>query len=93
MLELGPNAICFHENLSATIDKYDIDLVFACGNLSKYLFDNLSERKKGIWQENSHKLAENILNEVKEGDCILVKGSHSMNMDYIIDTLKNNLLN
>lgn len=93
MLELGPNAVFFHENLSATIDKYGIDLVFACGNLSKRLFDNLSECKKGVWQENSHKLAENILNELKDGDCVLVKGSHSMNMDYIVDTLKNNLLN
>lgn len=93
MLELGQNAIFYHENLSATIDKYDIDLVFACGNLSKHLFDNLSEGKKGAWRENSHELAENVLNEIKYGDCILVKGSHSMNMDYIVNDLKNNLLN
>lgn len=93
MLELGSDAIFFHENLSATIDKYGIDLVFACGNLSKHLFDNLLERKKGVWRENSHELAENILNEIEDGDCILIKGSHSMNMDYIVDALKNNLLN
>lgn len=88
MLELGNRAIFFHENLAATIGKYGIDLIFACGNLSKRLFESLPDSKKGAWTENSHELAENLLKEVKDGDCILVKGSHSMNMDYIIDELK-----
>lgn len=90
MLELGRNAAHLHENLSATIDKYGIDLVFACGELSKRLFDNLQEKKKGDWKENSRELAESIIKEIKNGDSVLVKGSHSMNMDYIVDVLKNN---
>lgn len=90
MLELGSNAVLFHENLSPTIDKYGINSVFACGNLSKKLFDNLQENKKGDWKENSEQLAESVLSAISAGDCILVKGSHSMNMAYIVDALVKN---
>lgn len=87
MFELGSGSIFYHENLSATIDKYGIDLVFACGDLSKSLFDNLQEHKRGDWKENSKELSERVLNVVSEGDCVLVKGSHSMNMAYIVEAL------
>lgn len=87
MLELGPNSVFYHENLSPTIDKYGIDSVFACGDLSKRLFDNLREEKKGDWKENSKELADSVLSAVSAGDCILVKGSHSMNMSHIVDAL------
>lgn len=89
MLELGENSVLFHENLSAAIDKYGIDIVFACGGLSKRIFNNLRESKKGGWRENSQELAKILLKEIKDGDCILVKGSHSMNMGHIVDALKN----
>jgi UDP-N-acetylmuramoyl-tripeptide--D-alanyl-D-alanine ligase len=92
MWELGAAAVYFHENLSATIDKYGIDLVFSCGEFSKYLHDNLSEQKKGDWRENSHELADCILKELRDGDCILVKGSNSMNMNYIVDAIKKSIL-
>ncbi|MDR1334974.1 MAG: UDP-N-acetylmuramoyl-tripeptide--D-alanyl-D-alanine ligase [Holosporaceae bacterium] len=91
MLELGQRSIYFHENLSPTIDKYGIDKVFACGNFMKYLFDNLQEEKKGAWCEDAETMADVILKEVKDGDCILIKGSRSMHMDHIVDFLKNNL--
>ncbi|MCR5224800.1 MAG: UDP-N-acetylmuramoyl-tripeptide--D-alanyl-D-alanine ligase, partial [Alphaproteobacteria bacterium] len=78
MLELGANRVYYHENLSATIDKFGIDLVFACGELSKHLFDNLQPCKQGAWCENSRALATVVAENVRDGDCILVKGSHSM---------------
>ena len=92
MKELGSDSVHFHENLSPTIDKYGIDLVFACGNLMKYLYDNLSEHKKGSWREISSELAEDVLSEIKDGDCILVKGSNSMSMNFIVDAIKNKFL-
>jgi UDP-N-acetylmuramoyl-tripeptide--D-alanyl-D-alanine ligase len=88
MLELGPDSVRIHENLSATIDKYEIDLVFACGELSKRLYNNLRECKKGAWKIDSQELVNDVLNEAKYGDCILVKGSHSMNMELIVTAIK-----
>lgn len=92
MKELGPDAIYFHENLSPTIDKYDINLVFACGNLMKYLYDNLLEQKKGDWKETSSELIRSVLEEIKDGDCILVKGSRSMKTELIVDAIKTKFL-
>ncbi|MDR2681961.1 MAG: UDP-N-acetylmuramoyl-tripeptide--D-alanyl-D-alanine ligase [Holosporaceae bacterium] len=88
MGELGPDSVRFHENISPTIDKFEIDQVFACGELSQYLFVNLREAKKGCWSENSRELAEKVLENIKNGDCVLVKGSNSMNMKYIVDFFK-----
>lgn len=87
MLELGRDAIHYHENLSAAIDKFNIDLVFACGSLSKHLFDNLQEHKKGVWCSSSQELSSIVADSIKDGDCILVKGSHSMNMKTVVEKL------
>lgn len=88
MRELGSNSIYFHENLSPAIDKYVIDLVFACGNLMKYLYNNLLDSKKGDWRETSTELIDSVLKEIKNGDCILVKGSRSMKTELIVDAIK-----
>ncbi|MDR0753513.1 MAG: UDP-N-acetylmuramoyl-tripeptide--D-alanyl-D-alanine ligase [Holosporaceae bacterium] len=89
MCELGKDAVRYHENLSATIDKSRIEVVFACGSLAKQLFDNLRECKRGVWCENSTELAEKILGKIRNGDGILVKGSNSMKMNHIINAIKN----
>jgi len=87
MKELGRNGRFFHENLSPTIDKFGIDLVFACGDLSKYLFDNLRGEKRGGWYENSQKLSEDIVLKIQKGDKILVKGSNSMQMNKVVEAV------
>jgi UDP-N-acetylmuramoyl-tripeptide--D-alanyl-D-alanine ligase len=92
MLALGRDAVYYHENLSATVDKFGIDMVFACGSLAKLLFDNLRDCKKGAWSENSAQLAERVLEKIQNGDCILVKGSNSMKMSRIVDVIKNSEL-
>jgi UDP-N-acetylmuramoyl-tripeptide--D-alanyl-D-alanine ligase len=89
MCELGKDAGHYHENLSATIDKSGIDMVFVCGSLAKRLFDNLIECKKGVWCENSMELAEKIPGEIQNGDGILVKGSNSMKTNHIVSVIKN----
>ena len=87
MKELGGDEIHFHENISPSIDKYGIDKVFACGNLAKYLYENLRDEIKGAWAQNSAELVAAILQEIKPGDRILVKGSHSMCMSELAEAL------
>ncbi|MDR2794264.1 MAG: UDP-N-acetylmuramoyl-tripeptide--D-alanyl-D-alanine ligase [Holosporaceae bacterium] len=88
MKELGFDSVRFHENISPTIDKFEVDLVFACGELAQCLFNNLQDVKKGCWCENSRELAEKVLENLKNGDCVLVKGSNSMKMKCIVDFIK-----
>ncbi len=87
MLELGDDAKQQHENLSATIDKYNIDKVFACGAMSKYLFNNLRTEVRGEWAFDANTLAEQIKTAVADNDCILIKGSHSLGMSVIVNQL------
>lgn len=87
MKELGKDSRFFHENLAPTIDKFGVDLVFACGELSKYLFENLREEKRGGLYENSQKLSEDIVSKIQKGDKILVKGSNSMQMNKIVEAI------
>lgn len=88
MLELGKDAPYMHANISATVDKYKIDKVFACGSLTKCLFNNLQNDKRGEWTENSKQLSESVASFIQDGDCVLVKGSHSMHMDFVVDYLQ-----
>lgn len=83
MLELGRESRYFHENLAATIDKFNIDLVFLCGEMMKYLFENLIDSKKAAWQENSELLLRDVMSQITSGDVILVKGSNGMHMNLI----------
>lgn len=91
MKELGKRSRFFHENLSPSIDKFGVDLVFACGEFAKYLFENLPEEKRGGWYENSQKLSDDIASKIQFGDKVLVKGSNSMNMNKIVEAIKHAL--
>lgn len=91
MFELGRDAPYMHANISATVDKYEIDKVFTCGALMKYLYDNLQSDRRGDWAENSQQISKNVLDFIQDGDCILVKGSHSMHMDFVVNYLRENL--
>ena len=88
MGELGPNSVNFHRQLSPAVDKFGVDVVYACGELAKKFFDNLRDAKKGEWFENSAQLSEVISDRVQDGDCILVKGSRFMKMERVVEALK-----
>lgn len=88
MLEIGKDSAYMHANISATVDKYGVDKVFACGEMCRKLFDNLQKNKQGAWAENSHELAEKVKDFLQDEDCVLIKGSHSMHMDFIVEYLK-----
>lgn len=88
MKELGSNEISFHENLSATIDKYGIDAVFTCGELSKYTYNNLQKHKQKCWCKTSIDLIEPVIKYLEKGDCILIKGSRSMKMENIVNAIR-----
>ncbi len=91
MKELGRQEVQLHENLAATVEKYGINHVFACGNLMKHLFNNIQDSRKEAWSDNSENLKEKVISFIKPGDKILVKGSHSMHMDKIVEGIKNAL--
>lgn len=85
--ELGADSIFLHESLVAIIDKFKIDYVFACGDLTKYMFDKLDSSKCGEWRPDSDLLSQSVISNIRNCDTILVKGSNSMQMNKITNSI------
>jgi UDP-N-acetylmuramoyl-tripeptide--D-alanyl-D-alanine ligase len=88
MLELGPEEAAWHAGLAADVTHNNIDLVFAAGPLMRSLFEALPDHLKGGWCETAAELEPLVLEAVKEGDVIVVKGSNGSRMHRIVGALK-----
>ena len=89
MLELGFSEIQEHVKISkfARLDK--IDKIYCVGTRMKKLFDVLPCSKRGYWTETAEEMQHVLVNKLKNGDIIMIKGSFSMGMKTIVDKLKN----
>ena len=89
MLELGFSEIQEHVNISkfARLDK--IDKIYCVGSRMKKLFDVLPYSKRGLWTETAEAMQHVLVNKLKSGDIIMIKGSLSMGMKTIVNKLKN----
>ena len=88
MLELGDNAANLHEALKEPLTASGIDLVLACGPLSKHLFDALPSSQRCFYAEDSEKLEAGALKIIRAGDVVMVKGSNGSKMGRIVSALK-----
>ena len=89
MLELGADEITMHRDLATPLSDAAIDLVFAAGPRMKHLFEALPLAMRGAWAENSKTLTPYVLEAVRAGDAIMVKGSNSSRMSEIVRAIKN----
>jgi UDP-N-acetylmuramoyl-tripeptide--D-alanyl-D-alanine ligase len=88
MLELGDAAPALHRELREAIDAAGIDLVLACGPMMKELIAVLPPSRRGAWADTSAGLIEALLDTVKAGDVVMIKGSLGSRMAPLVDTLK-----
>jgi UDP-N-acetylmuramoyl-tripeptide--D-alanyl-D-alanine ligase len=87
MRELGPQAEELHAGLADAILTEKIDLVFCCGPLMRRLFDALPADKRGAYAADSTALQPIVLDAVRAGDAVSVKGSLGSRMGPIVDAL------
>ena len=87
MLELGDFARAEHEGLAADVSR-TADVVYACGPLSRALFDRVPSDRRGAHAENAAILAPIVAAAVRPGDAILVKGSLGSRMGVIVRALE-----
>jgi UDP-N-acetylmuramoyl-tripeptide--D-alanyl-D-alanine ligase len=87
MLELGHQAEEMHRDLAGPLDAAKVDLVFASGPLMRALFEALPAARRGAWAETSAGIEEAILNAIKPGDVVMVKGSLGSKMGPIVAAL------
>jgi UDP-N-acetylmuramoyl-tripeptide--D-alanyl-D-alanine ligase len=92
MLELGDQASEAHREIGRIIGEMDVSYLLTLGPLSQ---DLLSEALKGgrpphkaFGAESHEEIINELLNLIREGDVILIKGSHGMDMETVVRALE-----
>jgi len=88
MLELGPDGAALHAGLAPTVLEAQIDRVFAAGPLMKNLIDALPSDRQGGYATDSAGLESRVLEALRPGDVVTVKGSNGSRMARIVAALK-----
>jgi len=88
MLELGIPGPELHRGLSEPIAAAKIDLVFCSGPLMHSLWEALPSGRKGGYAETSAALEPQVLEAVRAGDAVMVKGSLGSKMGPIVKALE-----
>ncbi|MBE7037663.1 MAG: UDP-N-acetylmuramoyl-tripeptide--D-alanyl-D-alanine ligase [Ruminococcaceae bacterium] len=91
MKELGENSHKYHKEVGEHFAALKCDVLITLGNDAKFIAKGAHE--KGVLKENIFSFDTNteIIKKLKEflenGDCVLIKGSHSMKMHEILENL------
>lgn len=89
MFELGENEIELHKSVGCHIKDVGIDVLVTIGNLSQYIIDGTSNSNVICFHYNTKQDAIAELKMVlQSGDSILVKASHGMEFNEIVDYIK-----
>jgi UDP-N-acetylmuramoyl-tripeptide--D-alanyl-D-alanine ligase len=88
MRELGREADRLHVELAPLVAAADVDLVFACGEHMRALFDALPMEQRGLHTAVSMELAGQIAAQVRAGDAVMIKGSLGTNMAPIVKAVR-----
>ncbi|MBI3019501.1 MAG: UDP-N-acetylmuramoyl-tripeptide--D-alanyl-D-alanine ligase [Deltaproteobacteria bacterium] len=91
MLELGSKEKKYHAEMGRIIKKIGIDNVLTFGPLSQYIVKEADKNKKirTFWTLNQDELISQLKQDLKlSPGVILVKGSHSMKMEKVVEALK-----
>ncbi len=87
MLELGAEAPALHAGLAQRLVELKVDVVFTAGSLMEHLHTTLPRAMRGGHAEDSLALLPLVVQSIKAGDVIAVKGSHGSNMRPVVDGL------
>ena len=90
MGELGPQENELHREVGPYAGTLDIDRFRLAGALFKNLADGILEQNPQadvIWYENLFALLRDLEKQVRDGDTVLVKASHFMHFEKIVDAL------
>ena len=88
MMELGADAPALHRELAEAVEEHGIDLVLTAGPLMQELFEALPASRRAAARPTSAELVDPVLDLVRPGDAVMVKGSNSTRMGRIVEALK-----
>ncbi len=88
MLELGHDGPQFHADLASAVDSNGIDLVFCAGQLMAHLYERLPQHKRAGLARTSEDLGAVLLDGVRGGDAVMIKGSLGSRMGHLAEALR-----
>jgi UDP-N-acetylmuramoyl-tripeptide--D-alanyl-D-alanine ligase len=88
MLELGPRAGELHAELAESLVQADVDLLFTAGPLTAQLFYASPESMRGAHRSTAQELEGVVVEALKPGDVVMVKGSNASRMARIVVAIK-----
>lgn len=92
MFELGADSDAMHGEVGVYAVKKAVDVILCIGEKSRYMYEAARKAKKEeqeiYYFPTREKLLEKLPGLIKEGDTILVKASHGMGFDKVIEVLK-----
>ena len=80
LLELGEKTVSYHEQLGA-FARQRADVVIGVGELARHF-------RPDHWFASSSQCADRLEEFIRAGDCLLVKGSSSIQMNLIVDRFR-----
>ncbi len=91
MLEIGKYTIEAHENIGRLVAKA-ADVLVTVGARAKFIAESAREsgmKKTGILSfDTAEDAAKSLKESLREGDLVLVKGSHAMRLEIVVNELK-----
>ncbi|HEY0223481.1 MAG TPA: UDP-N-acetylmuramoylalanyl-D-glutamyl-2,6-diaminopimelate--D-alanyl-D-alanine ligase [Pseudolabrys sp.] len=88
MLELGKRGAKLHRALAAALDAAKVDLVYCSGPLMHALWEALPTSRRGGYAETAAGLEPAVLDAIRDGDAVMVKGSLGSKMGPIVKALE-----
>jgi len=86
MLELGPDTAQLHADCGRFIARQEIDLLLACGTLSRHTVDGAIEAgmERTAWFETKEELSETLRTAARAGDVVWFKASRGQKLEDVI---------
>jgi UDP-N-acetylmuramoyl-tripeptide--D-alanyl-D-alanine ligase len=88
MLELGDEGAPLHRALAAPIEAAGVDLVYCSGPQMRALWEALPSGRRGGYAETAAALEPSVLEAIRNGDAVMVKGSLGSKMGPIVKALE-----
>ena len=88
MLELGDHGPALHEGLAEAVDAAQADVLYAAGPLMANLWAKTPETRRGAWAETSEGLRDRLLQGLRPGDVVMIKGSLGSRMGPLVEAIK-----
>ena len=88
MLELGDFAPQLHADIATQLQNHSVDLLFAAGPLMAHLWNETPLANRGAYAASSAELSDILLQNIRAGDVVMVKGSLGSKMAPLADSLR-----